>query len=65
MNLICIKQQLYKVEGPVNLARLLSNFKRPHLRYDAHIPVIPKSVEKTESMFSCNAETGYFTTSSV
>ena len=36
------EDQLYKVNGPVNLARLLSNFKRPHLRYDAHIPVIPQ-----------------------
>ena len=46
------EEQLYKVEGPVNLARLLSNFKRPHLRYDAHIPVIPKVLKKSESMFS-------------
>lgn len=46
------QEQLYKVEGPVNLARLLSNFKRPHLRYDAHIPVIPKVLKKSESMFS-------------
>lgn len=28
------EEQLYRVDGPVNLARLLSNFKRPHLRYD-------------------------------
>ena len=46
------QEQLYKVEGPVNLARFLSNFKRPHLRYDAHIPVIPKVLKKSESMFS-------------
>ena len=30
------EEQLYKVDGPVNLARLVSNFKRPHLRYDSH-----------------------------
>ncbi len=45
-------EQLYKVDGPVNLARLLSNFKRPHLRYDAHIPVIPKVLKKSENIFS-------------
>ncbi|OTG87758.1 polyphosphate kinase 1 [Acinetobacter sp. ANC 4558] len=46
------EEQLYKVNGPVNLARLLSNFKRPHLRYDAHIPVIPKVLKKSENIFS-------------
>ncbi|WOE31453.1 MULTISPECIES: polyphosphate kinase 1 [unclassified Acinetobacter] len=46
------EEQLYKVNGPVNLARLLSNFKRPHLRYDAHIPVIPKVLKKAENIFS-------------
>ena len=46
------EDQLYKVNGPVNLARLLSNFKRPHLRYDAHIPVIPKILKKSENIFS-------------
>lgn len=44
--------QLYKVEGPVNLARLLTNFKRPHLRYDSHTPVIPKALKKAENVFS-------------
>ncbi|WP_288382830.1 polyphosphate kinase 1 [uncultured Acinetobacter sp.] len=46
------EDQLYKVEGPVNLARLLSNFKRPHLRYDSHTPVIPKVLKKSENVFS-------------
>ncbi|MDH0030555.1 MULTISPECIES: polyphosphate kinase 1 [unclassified Acinetobacter] len=46
------EEQLYRVDGPVNLARLLSNFKRPHLRYDSHTPVIPKVFKKTESIFS-------------
>ena len=40
---------MYRVDGPVNLARLLSNFKRPHLRYDSHTPVIPKILRKSES----------------
>lgn len=43
------EEQLYRVDGPVNLARLLSNFKRPHLRYDSHTPVIPKILRKSES----------------
>ncbi|WP_171430188.1 polyphosphate kinase 1 [Acinetobacter lactucae] len=45
-------EQLYKVDGPVNLARLVSNFKRPHLRYDSHTPIVPKVFKKTESIFS-------------
>ncbi|KHO15133.1 polyphosphate kinase [Acinetobacter baumannii] len=45
-------EQLYKVDGPVNLARLVSNFKRPHLRYDSHTPVVPKVFKKTENIFS-------------
>jgi len=46
------EEQLYKVDGPVNLARLVSNFKRPHLRYDSHTPDVPKVFKKTESIFS-------------
>lgn len=46
------EEQLYKVDGPVNLARLLSNFKRPHLRYDSHTPIIPKVLKKSESIFT-------------
>ena len=34
------------------MARLVSNFKRPHLRYDSHTPVVPKVFKKTESIFS-------------
>ncbi|WP_122899263.1 polyphosphate kinase 1 [Acinetobacter sp. B51(2017)] len=45
-------EQLYKVDGPVNLARLLSNFKRPHLRYDTHVPVIPRVLKKADNTFS-------------
>ena len=46
------EEQLYKVDGPVNFARLLSNFKRPHLRYDSHTPAIPKVLKKSENIFS-------------
>jgi polyphosphate kinase len=45
-------EQLYKVDGPVNLARLLSNFKRPHLRYESHVPIIPKVLKKAENVFA-------------
>ncbi|ANF81330.1 RNA degradosome polyphosphate kinase [Acinetobacter sp. NCu2D-2] len=45
-------EQLYKVEGPVNLARLLTNFKRPHLRYDSHTPIVPKALKKSENVFA-------------
>ncbi|AOA59074.1 polyphosphate kinase 1 [Acinetobacter larvae] len=45
-------EQLYKVNGPVNLARLVSNFKRPHLRYDSHTPILPKVLKKTENIFA-------------
>ncbi len=58
------EEQLYKVDGPVNLARLVSNFKRPHLRYDSHTPVVPKVFKKTESIFLGYAKAGYFTASS-
>nr|WP_298891202.1 polyphosphate kinase 1 [uncultured Acinetobacter sp.] len=46
------ESDLYKVNGPVNLTRLISNFKRPHLRYSAHTPIIPKVLKKSESIFS-------------
>lgn len=46
------ENELYKVDGPVNLARLISNFKRPHLRYEAHTPVVPKVLKKTENIFA-------------
>lgn len=46
------QEQLYKVDGPVNLARLVSNFKRPHMRYDSHVPAIPKVLKKSENIFS-------------
>jgi polyphosphate kinase len=46
------ESHLYKVDGPVNLARLLSNFDRPHLRYEAHHPIIPKVLKKSENVFA-------------
>lgn len=43
--------QLYRVNGPVNLARLISNFNRPRLRYRPMIPVIPAALQKSDSSF--------------
>ncbi|WP_026470894.1 polyphosphate kinase 1 [Alkanindiges illinoisensis] len=43
--------QLYKVDGPVNLARLISNFNRPHLKYKPFIPAIPNVLQKSENIF--------------
>ena len=45
-------EQLYKVDGPVNLARLGSNFRQPHLRYDSHTHVVHKVLKKSENIFS-------------
>lgn len=43
--------QLYRVNGPVNLARLLSNFNRPHLKYKPFIPALPSILQKSENIF--------------
>ena len=43
---------LYKVDGPVNLARLTSDFNKPHLKYLPFTPVIPKPLKKGESIFT-------------
>ena len=45
------EQSLYRVNGPVNLARLLSNFNRPRLRYAPFTPSIPSILQKSESVF--------------
>lgn len=43
--------QLYRVNGPVNLARLVSNFNRPALRYKPFVPALPAALQKTGSIF--------------
>lgn len=43
--------QLYRVDGPVNLARLISNFNRPHLKYKPFIPATPTILQKSENIF--------------
>lgn len=51
------EEQLYRVNGPVNLTRLLFDFKIPKLRYQPFTHAIPKafrreSLEKNENIFS-------------
>lgn len=45
------REQLYQVNGPVNLARLMTNFRRPDLRYKSFTPVMPKALERNENIF--------------
>ena len=47
------RNQLYQVNGPVNLARLLSNFNRPKLRYKPLIPSFPNTLKKDETIINC------------
>lgn len=46
------QHQLYRVNGPVNLARLLSNFNRPQLRYKPFVPAIPTVLQKSDNIFN-------------
>ena len=45
VSLVLKDQSLYRVNGYVNLARLLSNFNRPRLRYTPFTPTIPSIVQ--------------------
>ena len=45
------RTQLYKVNGPVNLARLLSNFNRPKMRYKLFTPTMPIALRNTNDIF--------------
>ncbi len=44
-------EALYQVNGPVNLARMLSDFDRPRLKYPPFRPRIPSLLQKTENIF--------------
>lgn len=49
------RSQLYQVNGPVNLTRLLFDFNVPALRYQSFNPVVPKAflqADKGESIFT-------------
>lgn len=44
-------EALYQCNGPVNLARMLSDFDRPRLKYPPFRPRIPAILQKTENIF--------------
>ena len=43
--------QLYRVNGPVNLVRLVTDIDRPALCYRPLVPSVPEQVVKSESLF--------------
>lgn len=43
--------ELYRIDGPINLSRLSTSFKRPELKYPIYTPVIPKVLRKQTGMF--------------
>ncbi len=47
---------LYQVSGPVNLARMLSNFDRPRLRFTPFRPKVPAVLQKHDSIFDAIAQ---------
>ncbi len=47
---------LYQVNGPVNLARMLSNFDRPRLRFTPFRPKVPAVLQKHDSIFDAIAQ---------
>ncbi|MES3039899.1 MAG: polyphosphate kinase 1 [Pseudomonadota bacterium] len=44
-------EALYQCNGPVNLARMLSDFDRPRLKYPPFRPRIPAILQKIDSIF--------------
>lgn len=44
-------EALYQCNGPVNLARMLSDFDRPRLKYPPFRPRIPAILQKVDSIF--------------
>ncbi len=49
------EQELYKVNGPVNLARYMRIYElidRPDLKFPAFVPGIPKHLQKTPDLFA-------------
>ncbi len=45
------EQDLYQVNGPVNLARLWLSMDRPRLKYAPFTPSIPENLQKAENYF--------------
>jgi len=47
---------LYRVNGPVNLVRLITDIDRPRLRYAPMIPSVPARLARAESYFEAIAD---------
>lgn len=45
------EQELYRIDGPINLSRLSTSFERLELKYPHFSPVIPKIFRKQKSIF--------------
>ncbi|MFB2537823.1 MULTISPECIES: polyphosphate kinase 1 [unclassified Acinetobacter] len=45
------ENELYRVDGPVNLTRLITDFDKPDLRYSAFTPLMPKALKKNDNLF--------------
>ena len=45
------EQELYRIDGPINLSRLSTSCDRPELKHPVFIPVIPKVLRKQKSTF--------------
>lgn len=45
------EEHLYRIDGPVNLARFISNFDYPNLRFSPYLPVLVKSINPHKPIF--------------
>ncbi|WP_180127468.1 MULTISPECIES: polyphosphate kinase 1 [unclassified Acinetobacter] len=45
------EQELYRIDGPINLSRLSTSFNRPELKYPFYTPIIPKVFRKQTAIF--------------
>lgn len=45
------ENDLYEVNGPVNLARMFTDIQRPRLRYSPFTPKIPTAIKNSDSTF--------------
>src|SRR5690606_13676005 len=45
------EEDLYEVNGPVNLARMFTDVQRPRLRYAPFTPRIPAAIKNSENIF--------------
>ncbi|WP_180116795.1 polyphosphate kinase 1 [Acinetobacter sp. YH12096] len=45
------EQELYRIDGPINLSRLSTSFNRLELKYPFYTPIIPKVFRKQTAIF--------------